>query len=111
MNIYEFMEQNSIAIVAKVDLINKSFNIVKRDVEIESFDLFEQLIMFSSTDGLIASLAGQILPRVWTQGNTKCVICKSKNEQIIALFYDNDMDAINNYYYAKQLNILLKEVI
>jgi vacuolar-type H+-ATPase subunit C/Vma6 len=111
MNLYEFMEQNNIAIVAKADFKNKKFDIVKRDVELESFDLFEQLILFSNTDKLLASLEEQILPRIWAQGNTKCVICKLNSENVIALFYDTCMEAKENYFYAKQLELLLKDVI
>lgn len=111
MNIYEFMEQNNITIAAKADLSNKIFDITKRNVELESFDLFEQLILFSNIDNLVASLDGQILPRIWVQGNTHCVICKPNSNQLVALFYDNCMDAKDNYLYAKKLDLLLKEVI
>lgn len=111
MNICEFMEQNNIAIAAKADLKNKIFNISKRDVQLESFDLFEQLILYNNIDNLVAILDGQILPRIWVQGNTKCVVCKPNSEQVVAFFYDNCMDAKDNYFYAKQLDLLLKELI
>ena len=89
MNISDFIEKNDIAILAKADLGNQRFDIIKKDVELESYDLFEQLILFNSVENLMKSLSGQLLPRIWTQGNTKCVICQPNDEQIVALFYDN----------------------
>lgn len=44
------------------------------------------------------------------QGNTKCTICQPKDEKIVALFYDNHMDAKENYFFAQQLDSLLKEI-
>ena len=110
MNISDFIEKNDIAILAKADLGNQRFDIIKKDVERESYDLFEQLILFNSVENLMKSLSGQLLPRIWTQGNTKCVICQPNDEQIVALFYDNCMDAKDNYFYAKQLDSQLKEL-
>ncbi len=110
MNINDFIERNNIAIFAKADLKSKTFDIIKRDVELESYDLFQQLILFGNTDSLCESIDGQILPRIWTQGNTKCIVCKPNNEQLVALFYDNNMNATDNYFHAKELNLLLKEI-
>ncbi|MCR5628171.1 hypothetical protein [Eubacterium sp.] len=111
MNISEFMEKNNVAIAAKIDLNNKIVNIIKRNISIESFDLFEQLILYSDIDDLVATIEGQILPRIWVQGNSKCVICSQNSGQLVALFYDNSMNAKDNYFYAKQLDLLLKEVL
>lgn len=72
--------------------------------------MFEQLILFSSVDNLVESLNGQLLPRIWTQGNTKCVICQPSDEQIVALFFDKCMNAKDNYFYSKQLDLQLKEL-
>ena len=111
MSINELIEKNNIAIVAKADLKNKRFEIINSNLELESYDLFEELILFGNTDTLLESVEGQILPRIWTQGNTKCVVCKPNNELLIALFYENSMDAKENYFYAKELDSLLKDII
>ena len=110
MRVNDFIEKNEIAIRAKADLNNKRFEIKKRDVELESFDLFEQLVLFGSVESLMANVEGQILPRILGQGNSKCVLCKPNDEVIVALFYDSCMDAKENYFHAKQLDMLLKEV-
>ncbi len=37
MNLNEFMEKNNIVIVAKANLQEKSFEIIKNDLELESY--------------------------------------------------------------------------
>lgn len=110
MEIDEFIRKNDIAIFVIVDLKSKRFDIKKMNVELESYDLFEQLILFSNADSLLDNISGQILPRIWTQGNTKCIISKPNDAQIIALFYEKYLDAKDNYFYAKQLDMQLKEM-
>jgi hypothetical protein len=110
MDISDFIEKNDIAILAKADLRNRTFDIIKKDVVLETYDLFEQLILFNSVQNLVDSINGQLLPRIWTQGNTKCVICQPNDEQIVALFYDTSMNTKDNYFYAKQLDLQLKDL-
>lgn len=110
MEIDEFISKNDIAIFVIVDLKSKRFDIKKMNVELESYDLFEQLILFSNADSLLDNISGQILPRIWTQGNTKCIISQPNDAQIIALFYEKYLDAKDNYFYAKQLDMQLKEI-
>ncbi len=110
MNINKFIEENDIVIVAKINLQEKYFDIIKRDLELESYDLFEQLILFGSVDNLMESIEGQIMPRIWTQGNTRCIICRPSPNQIIVLFYDSFLNAKDEYYHAKKLDTLLKQL-
>lgn len=110
MNIDEFIIKNDIAIFVIADLKNKKFDIMKMDIELESYDLFEQLILFSNTESLLESTLGQLLPRIWAQGNTKCIVSQPNDEQMIVLFYEKCMDAKEHYFYAKQLDIQLKEM-
>ncbi len=110
MNLNEFMEKNNIVIVAKANLQEKSFEIIKNNLELESYDLFEQLILFGSIDNLMESIEGQILPRIWTQGNTRCIVCRPRQNQIIALFYYSILTVKDEYYHAKELDTLLKQL-
>ena len=80
MKIDEFIIKNDIAIFVKADLRNKRFDIKKMDVELESYDLFEQLILFGNTESLLENISGQLLPRIWTQGNTKCIVSQPNAE-------------------------------
>ena len=110
MNLNEFIEKNDIAIVAKANLQEKTFEIIKRDLELESYDLFEQLIVFGSVDNLMESIEGQILPRTWTQGNTRCIVCQPTPNQIMALFYNSSLNVKDEYYHAKEMDTLLKQL-
>jgi len=110
MNLNEFIEKNDIAIVAKANLQEKTFEIIKNDLELESYDLFEQLIVFGSVDNLMESIEGQILPRTWTQGNTRCIVCQPTTNQIMALFYNSSLNVKDEYYHAKEMDTLLKQL-
>ena len=41
MNLNEFMEKNNIVIVAKANLQEKSFEIIKNDLELESYEYIQ----------------------------------------------------------------------
>ena len=110
MKIEDFIVQNNIGIFVKADIKNKIFDIKKMDVELESYDLFNQLVLMGSVEGLVQSVADQLMPRMWKQGNTRCVICQPNEELLILLFYDSEMDVVENYTFAKQLDLQLKEI-
>lgn len=110
MNLNEFIEKNNISIFVKANLKEKSFDIIKRDLELETYYLFDQLITFGSVDNLMKSIEGQILPRIWTQGNTKCIVCRPRPNMIIVLFYNSYLDVKDEYYHAKELDTLIKEL-
>ena len=107
MSIYQFMEENEIAILAEIDVQNGESLIYKRDIELQSYDLFNQLVLYSHPDGLFASVKDQLMPRIWTQGESKCVVCLI-NSILICMFYDTNMDAKENYLFAKDLSLKLK---
>lgn len=111
MNLDEFIEKNNIAIFVKADVRSKRCDIIKKDILLESYDLFEQLILYSDVDSLFECVNGQTLPRIWSQGITKCVICQISEEQLVALFYDTHMDARDNYIFAKEIDMKLKELL
>ena len=111
MNLDEFIEENNIGIFVKADFRSKRYDIIKKDILLESYDLFEQLILYSNVDSLFESVNGQILPRIWSQGKTKCIICQISEEQLVALFYDTHMDVKDNYIFAKEIDMKLKELL
>lgn len=110
MRINDFLIKNHIAVFVEVDIRNKEFNIRKSDIKLESDDLFKQLIIFGNAENLIECVTGQLLPRIWTQGNSKCIVCKPNEEKIVALFYDTCLDAKNHYFYAKQIETQVFEL-
>lgn len=110
MNLDEFIEKNSIAILVKANYRTKRFDVIKKDIVLEANDLFEQLIFYNNVDNLFESVKGQMLPRIWSQGKTKCVICQINEEQLVVIFYDTTMDVKDNYLFAKQLEIKVREI-
>lgn len=110
MSIEEFAKEYGISIVVCAEQNNKEFNIIKSDSELEKSDLFKQLIVYNSADNLLESIKGQMLPRIWTQDDIKCVMSKPNEEQVVAMFYKSNMDAKENYFFAKQLDEKIKEI-
>ena len=110
LNIKEFMHNHNLAILVDVDVENDMFHVHKINRELQSYDLFEQLILFGNVEDLLHSVSGQILPRIWTQGNTKCVISRLSDDKLVCVFYDTQLDAKDNYFYAKRLNDELSEL-
>lgn len=111
IDVKQFMQKNNLAILAEADVKENMFHIYKINIELQSYDLFEQLILFGSVENIQHSISEQLLPRIWTQGDTKCVICRPTEEKIVCMFYDTKLGAIENYYYAKELcDELTKEV-
>lgn len=106
----EFMEANEIAIYAEADLPAGPFRIIKRGGELESYSLFEQLILFQNAESLEKCVEGQLLLlRIWTQGRTRCVLSMPDAHRIIALFYDSNTTAAENYRFALKLDAELRE--
>lgn len=110
MSVNEFMNENGIAIYAEADLTAGTFRIVKRDAELESYALFEQLILYQSAENLDKYLEGQLLPRLWSCGGTRCAVGRPEADRIVALFYDSDRAAAEDYRFARKLDAELKEI-
>ena len=104
VDIKELMEKNNLVFLVEVDIKSDMFHIHKGNKELESYDLFEQLILFGNTEKLSQNINGQLLPRIWTQGDTKCVICKPTDKKIVCVFYDTQLDSKEHYFYAQKLS-------
>mgnify|MGYP003290758421 CR=1 FL=1 len=110
MKLDEFIDENGISVFVKADIRTKQFEVIKTDIKHETYNLFQQLILYNSVDNLFESVKGQMLPRIWSQGKTKCVICQINEEQLVVIFYDTTMDVKDNYLFAKQLEIKVREL-
>ena len=110
MSVDEFMNENGIAIYAEADLTAATFRIVKRDAALESYALFEQLILCQSAENLEKYLEGQPLPRLWRCGGTRCTVGRPEPDRIVALFYDSGRAAAEDYRFALKLDAELREI-
>lgn len=50
------------------------------------------------------SLEGQILPRMWSQGNVSCYVCKPNSQTIVGLFCSDQRNPVEKYHWSKKLN-------
>lgn len=110
MEIKEFMQKNNIVILVEANIKAEMFHIHKANMELKSYDLFQQLILYANMEDLIQNVTGQLMPRIWSQGTTKCVIFKPSDEKIICVFYDTLLDVKENYFYAKDLSDKINEL-
>ena len=113
MTIKEFIDNNGIAVFVEGNVRKNSFNITNSAIPLESRVLFEQLILNNTPKSLWKYMSKQkLLPRMWQQGNTKCVMCRSDKEKLIfALFYDSAQGAEEDWRFAQKLDSELKEII
>ena len=72
--------------------------------------MFEQLILYWMAADFVDGIAWQPLSQIWTQGNSRCVICKPADCSAAALFYDSRMSAAEHYLHALKLGAELKAV-
>lgn len=106
MDKLKFMEDNNIAIFVEIDILNDTIDIKRRYSEkLESYSLFyDHIVYINTVNYYLDYLNDQLLPRIWGQGNTKCIYCKPNDNKVICLFYDFKEEYEDNYFYAKELN-------
>ena len=51
----------------------------------------------------VDGISWQPLSQIWTQGNSRCVICKPADCSAAALFYDSRLNAAEHYLHALKL--------
>jgi hypothetical protein len=57
------------------------------------------------------SLDGQILPRIWGQGNVRCIVCKPYEGIIIGLFCKEEMSLYDFYMWTKKVDEDIHKII
>jgi hypothetical protein len=99
-----FLSDNDIpfAIVANVSMGEiQSFG---DSLAISNTDLVNNL--FADAECITAmqrSLQGQMLPRIWRQGQVSCVVCKPTDGIIVGFFCKDEREPVERYRWAKQL--------
>ena len=100
----EFMKENKIIIFVEIDFLDNMIHIEKSDQSLEAYDLFQQLILYSDIRSCKEYIKDQILPRIWSQGNIHCILCKPNEMKLIYLFYNSHLSITENYFFAKEIN-------
>jgi hypothetical protein len=63
--------------------------------------------LFRDADTVLAtgrSLEGQILPRMWSQGDVTCYVYKVNEKTVVALFSSEHRNPVEKYHWSKQLH-------
>ncbi len=85
-----FMRENGIAVFAEADRETKAVHIEKLG-SLESWDLFQQLVLYSDVDVLCDSTRSKFPFQTWGQGNTGCLISWLDENKAVVLFFDCEM--------------------
>lgn len=97
----DFMKENDIIIFAEYNIEQKNFSIEKIDGDLEYYSLFDELIFNTKN---YDNLDIKILPHIWKQGNTICVMSKPNENILVFLFYDNMENYDINYDFSIELD-------
>lgn len=70
---------------------------------------FDDLVntLFRDAEAILATsryLEGQILPRIWNQGQESCVLCKPNDQTLVGLFLSDQRNPVEKYRWFQQLN-------
>ena len=85
--ILAFMRENDIAVFAEADRTAGTVHIEKLG-NLESWDLFQQLVLYSDTDTLCDSTGRPFPFQVLGQGDTGCLLSWLDGDRAAALFFD-----------------------
>ena len=84
--ILAFMKENGIAVFAEADRTTGAVHIEKLG-DLESWDLFQQLVLYSDVETLCDSTRSHFPFQVWGQGGTGCLLSWLDGGKAVALFF------------------------
>lgn len=70
--------------------------------------------LFFDKEAVVAlnnSLEGQITPRIWGQGSTRCIVCKPSPRLIVGLFCREESSALEFYEWAQTLEKDIRAIV
>lgn len=85
-----FMKENGIAVFAEADQATGTVHIEKLG-DLESWDLFQQLVLYSDVEPLCDSTGRHFPFQVWEQGGTGCLLSWLDDGRAAALFFDSEL--------------------
>ena len=101
--ILAFMRENSIAVLAEADRETGIVHIEKLG-SLESWDLFQQLVLYSEVDALCDSTRSKFPFQTWGQGNTGCLISWLDENRAAALFFDCELSGMAFAKWVRELD-------
>ena len=88
--ILAFMKENGIAVFAEADRTTGVVHIEKLG-DLESWDLFQQLVLYSDVEALCDNTRSHFPFQVWGQGDTGCLLSWLDDGRAAMLFFDSEL--------------------
>jgi hypothetical protein len=103
--IKELMASNNILFSVIANLDNGQVKMLGDKEKLSHIDLVSTLFGDeNSIKALNDSLEGQLMPRVWGQGEVSCIVCKPVNNILVGLFFQDTREPIESYRFSKEMN-------
>lgn len=103
--IADVLESLNVPLAAVADLATGDIQLIGKPESVDNIDLISALFANpQAVQSLNLSLDGQALPRIWSQGDNSCVICKPADTCIVGLFVKVFQDAAESYYWSRKAN-------
>lgn len=84
------MRENGIAVFVEADGKTGAIRMEKLG-DLENWDLFQQLVLYSDADTLCDSSGRRFPYQVWGQGGTGCLLSWLSDGRAAALFFDSQL--------------------
>ncbi len=101
--ILEFMRKNGIAVFAEVEKETGIVHIEKLG-SLESWDLFQQLVLYSDVEVLCDSTRSRFPFQVWGQGGTGCLLSWLDGGRTTVLFFDSGRSGVAFTEWVRELD-------
>ena len=98
-----FMKENGIAVFAEADRTTGAVHIEKLG-DLESWDLFQQLVLYSDVETLCDSTGRHFPFQVWGQGGTGCLLSWLDDGRAAALFFDSKLSGAAFTKWVRELD-------
>ena len=85
-----FMKENGIAVFAEADRATGAVHMEKLG-DLESWDLFQQLVLYSDMETLCDSTRSPFPFQVWGQGDAGCLLSWLDGGRAAMLFFDSEL--------------------
>ncbi len=103
--LFGLMDSFAIKVMAIASVAKRSVRLLGNEQALPANSLLSRL--FGDPDAIAAlehSLEGQIMPRIWSQGDVVCVVCRPHPDVIVGLISDEPRDPVETYRWSKALD-------
>jgi len=107
----QFVSTSKITFAVVASLDKGTVETVGDRKDLPSDDIVNQYFGDAETIGALnRSLEGQLMPRMISQGEVSCIVCKPSPDTIIGLLYTDDRNVVEKYRWSKKLNTELLKI-